>query len=263
MLEFLIPISKHHSIDRCIVSMHLPQEIINIKSLFEKLYKEKHFSDCYQKRTLLYSKIFTFRNDNNNLELNEKSNDEIVGFVFEQFNGDGELENSILLKNEHNKAVVNFETRNYSRWINFKENFLLDFENMIKQSELYLQALNLTYIDEFTWDSNSKIPITEIFEEKSEYINTKFINSKNGTIIILSQEENLNVEEKIELSFNNDFKSVQIVHQYARILLKTTESKDLISSNELNDFLEVAHLSNKDMLNSLLTRQVKDHIKLF
>ena len=73
----------------------------------------------------------------------------------------------------------------------------------------------------------------------------------------------MNVEEKIELSFNNDFKSVQIVHQYARILLKTTESKDLISSNELNDFLEVAHLSNKDMLNSLLTRQVKDHIKLF
>lgn len=262
MLDFLIPISKNHSIERCIVSMYLPQEIINIKGLFDKLNLDKHFSSNYQRRIVLQTKTFNVKTDNNGFEINENNDDVVAGFIFEQFNKNGELENSIRLQNENNKSFINFETRNYIRWENFINNFLVDFNSLIKHNEFYFEALNLTYIDEFIWTSNEKIPVTEIFKIDSELINSKFINSKNGTIIILSQEEDLNVEERTELSFNNEVKSIQIIHQYANKFKKNIESKDLIASDLLIKSLNIAHLSNKEMLSSLLTEQVKNHIKL-
>ena len=260
MIESLYPILGEHSINRSTISLYLPQMVLKPEKLFEKLNIE-YFSKNYQRRNLLHSKTISLINKNNSFSIVDgKTNEDITGFVFEEFNDDGIVENILILKNENNKANISFETRNYKGWQIFFNRFLIDLENIITQQDFYFEAISLTYEDEFIWKSNNRIPVEEIFEKNSELINNKFLNSINGTIVLFSQNEDNNIEEKTEISFNNDSKRVQIIHQHV------TKFQDILDSFTLNtnikDKLEIAHLSNKTTLNGLLTNAVKQKINL-
>lgn len=263
MLDKLHPILDRHSVNRSTISLYLPQEILKPEKLFDKINKDEYFSTKYQRRNLIHSRVISFKNDINALSIiDEKSNDNIVGFVFEQFNIDGEVENIINLRNENNKALISFETRKYIRWENFFNSFFEDFKNLEIGYEFYFEALSLTYIDEFIWKSEEKIPVDEIFEKNSELINSKFLKSKNGTIILFSQNEDNNAEEKTEISFNNELKRIQVIHQHATKFNDLLDSKTLIENDKIKKLLDLAHLSNKDTLKDLLTQAVKEKINL-
>jgi hypothetical protein len=260
MLDNLYPILGEHSINRSIISLYLPQMVLKPEKLFEKLNIE-YFTKKYQRRDLVYSRKISLINKNNTVSvIDDKINENIVGFIFEEFNYDGIVENILILKNENNKANISFETRNYKGWQIFFDKFLIDLKNIINQQDFYFEAISLTYEDEFIWKSDNKIPVEGIFEKNSELINVKFLNSTNGTIVLFSQNEDNNIEEKTEISFNNDSKRVQIIHQHV------TKFQDILDSITLNtnikDKLEIAHLSNKTTLNGLLTKEVKQKINL-
>lgn len=259
MLDNLYPILGEHSINRTLISLYLPQMVLKPEKLFEKLNIE--YFTKYQRRNLLHSKTISFVNKNNTVSIvDEKINENIVGFIFEEFNDDGVVENILILKNENNKSSINFETRNYTSWEIFFKRFYTDLQNVFDQQDLYFEAISLTYEDEFIWKSESKIPVYDIFEKNFELINSKFLNSTNGTIVLFSQNEDNKIEEKTEISFNNESKRIQIIHQHV------TKFQDIIDSNSLSknikDKLDVAHLSNKITLNSLLTKEVKQKINL-
>ena len=263
MVDNLHPILGGHSVNRSTITLYLPQEVIRPEKLFEKLNKDIYFANKYQRRNLMFSKIFSFRNEKNSFSLSdEKSNENTVGFVFEQFNIDGEVENIINLRNENNKSIISFETRKYIRWGNFFNSFLEDFGKLIIGHEFYFEALSLTYIDEFIWKSVEKIPVEEIFEKNSELINSKFLKSKNGTIVLFSQNEDNNIEEKTEISFNNELKRIQIIHQHATKFKDLLDTNNLIENDNLKNKLDVAHISNKETLKDLLTLAVKEKINL-
>ena len=263
MLNNLQPILGGHSVNRSTISLYLPQEVIKPDKLFDKINKDEHFSAKYQRRNLIFSRVISIKNEKNALSIiDEKSNENVVGFIFEQFNIEGEVENILTLQNDNNKTLISFETRKYIRWENFLNRFLVDFSNLVNQHEFYFEALSLTYIDEFIWKSEDKIPVEKIFEKNSELINSKFLKSKNGTIVLFSQNEDNNIEEKTEISFNNELKRIQIIHQHATKFRDLLDSKGLIENNNIKNLLSVAHISNKDTLKDLLTLAVKEKINL-
>lgn len=262
MLDYLFPILGNHSVNRSTITLYLPQEFIKPEKLFEKINKEEYFMSKFQRRNLINRRTINIQDKENSLSIIEGKSEHTIGFVLEQYNSEGELENILALQNNENKAVLNFETRKYIRWKNFFDSFFEDFRNLIKENEFYFEAINLTYVDEFVWKSEEKIPVDEIFQKDSELINSKFLKSKNGTIVLLSQNEDHNIEEKTEISFNNDLKRVQIIHQHATKFKSILDSNNLIENNNINTLLEAAHISNKETLRELFTEIVKEKINL-
>ena len=114
-----IPVSKRHSISRVNANIFLPQSIIKPEITFEKINNANLLSN-YQKKGVASSK--TINLDNNGFQI---SNDEISGFVFEEFNNIGKSVNVFKVENINNKskAQISYETREYTRWDNFKERF--------------------------------------------------------------------------------------------------------------------------------------------
>ena len=90
-----IPVSKRHSISRVNANIFLPQSIIKPEITFEKINNANLLSN-YQKKGVASSK--TINLDNNGFQI---SNDEISGFVFEEFNNIGKSVN--VFKVEMNK----------------------------------------------------------------------------------------------------------------------------------------------------------------
>lgn len=263
MLENLIPILDGHSVNRSTITLYLPQEIIKPEKMLEKINKDDHFKSIYKRRNTINSKVFSIKNEKNEFSIIDDNNsDNVVGFILEEFDENGKLNNILVLKNEENKSTIGFETRKYIRWNNFFERFFTDFSKLVNDYEFYFEAMSLTYIDEFIWKSEERIPVEEIFEKNSELINSKFLKSKNGTIVLFSQNEDLNIEEKTEISFNNELKRIQIIHQYAIKFKNLYDGSVLIKNDTIKNLLDIAHLSNKETLKDLLTETVKKRINL-
>jgi len=254
------PISDNHSISKVIANIFLPQTIIKPENVFSKLLKENVLAE-YHKKGLSASKT---------ININEKdlqqvvSNEEISGFVFEEFNAKGKSVNVFKVQNLNNnqKAQITFETKDYSRWSDFKNRYFDDLEKLSNIFEFYVEAISLNYIDEFIWDAPSKIPIDEIFNTDSELLNSNFTNSHNGTLVIISQSEQKKgekfEEEKTEILFNNDFKRVIVNHTFAIRL----EDLQMFTKESMIDLFAKAHEKNKDLLNKIFTSDVKALIKL-
>ncbi len=261
MLEDLNPISGNHSVNRAVISLFLPQEILVPERLLEKLNSDSHFINKYKRRNLLKLKTFQIASDQNKVSLsNTFVRDADIGVILEEFDESGKIANILTTRNQDGKCIITFETRDYVRWNSFYESFKEDFLRLTKENEFYFEAVSLTYIDELQWLSEVNIPVNQIFKDNSELINSKFLKSKNGTIVLFSQLEDLNIEERTEISFNNELKRVQIIHQHITKFKKFFDVGHFVSANEA--ILNVAHTSNKDMLKNLLSETVQKKINL-
>jgi len=261
MLEFLKPISENHSISRAVASVFIPQAFLKPQDIFEKTKDVDGFKD-YPKKGLI--KATTINIQNNSLGI---SNEQIKGFIFESYDGKGSINNVFKLENsKENQSVLSLENRKYKDWDTFKSQLDSDLNSFSEMNYFYVEAISLNYRDEFLWtDRNSVIPVADIFNMDSELLNKKFLSSKNGTLVLVSQgnEENgLPYEEKTEISFNNDIKRIVIDHQYAKrfddIKLFSNLKKDIQFSSLFN----VAHLENKKILKDILTVDSQNLIKL-
>lgn len=256
----LKPVSKNHSISRVVANFFIPQNIIKPDFLFEKIVNSNKLTN-YQRRGLAVGKTINLNNENLNI-----SNDEIRGFIFEEFNDKGESINVLKIENNSNKAQINFENREYVSWDTFKVRLLKEIKLLSEVFEVFVEAVALTYVDEFIWDSNENIDINEIFDVKSELLNTKFINAHNGTLVLISQsdkKENIQFEEeKTEVMFNNNIKRVIVNHTFA---IKFSDIKAYNSATNhsfIEACFETAHQSNKELLKRIFTQKIQDLIKL-
>lgn len=256
----LIPVSKNHSINRVIANFFIPQSIIKPDFLFEKIVNSNKLTN-YQKRGLAKSKTINLNDKNLNI-----SNDEIRGFIFEEFNKIGKSINVLKVENTSNKAQINFENREYVSWDVFKTRLYSEIKSLSEVYDVFVEAIALTYVDEFIWNSKENINIKEIFDAQSELLNTKFINSHNGTLVLISQSDKLeNIqfeEEKTEVMFNNNIKRVIVNHTFA---IKFSDIKAYSADNNsafIENCFEKAHQSNKDLLKKIFTKEIQDLIKL-
>jgi uncharacterized protein (TIGR04255 family) len=257
MLE---PISSTHSISRVIANFFLAQSFAKPKFVFDKLLDKGGLFN-YQKKGLTSSKTINIENDSLNI-----SNDSNNGFLFEEFDELGKSINVLKVENIHNnKAIISFENRKYSNWSDFKNRFISDLQKFSTIFDVYIEAIGLTYIDEFVWKSDDNIDVYSIFNENAELINKKFLDSYNGTLVSVFQSghiEEVNFcEEKTEIVFNNQLKRIIINHTYALKLKEVSVFSDEKAKSFI-EYFDKAHQANKDILNDILTEHVKSIINL-
>ncbi|WP_392420803.1 TIGR04255 family protein [Capnocytophaga canis] len=256
--QMFIPIAKKHSISGVSASIFLPQSLIKPEDVFNKINQGKALSE-YQKKGLISSKTINLHNDG--LQI---SGDEIFGFVFEEFNQIGSSVNVLKVENINgkSKSQMSFETKDYTNWNKFKERFFENIDSLANVFNFYVEAISLNYVDEFIWQSNEKIPISSIFNQDAELMNSNFTQSHNGTLIIISQSEHNPKEkfreEKTEILFNNDVKKVIINHIYA---IKLEDFKEY-NKFFLEELFNEAHSKNIELLNKILTPEIRDKIDL-
>ncbi|ATA90004.1 TIGR04255 family protein [Capnocytophaga stomatis] len=253
-----IPVAGNHSISRVSANIFLPQSLIKPEDVFDKINQKKALSE-YQKKGLISSKTINLHNDGLHI-----SSDEIFGFVFEEFNEIGSSVNVLKIENinDKSKSQISFETRDYTNWMNFKERFFRNIDSLANVYPFYVEAMSLNYIDEFIWQSDEKIPVSSIFNQDAELMNSNFIQSHNGTLVIISQSEHNPKEkfreEKTEILFNNDVKRVIINHIYA-IKLEDFKGYD---KSFLEELFNEAHSKNIELLDKIFTSEIKKNINL-
>lgn len=256
----LTPISGSHSISRVIASFFLAQSFVKPKFIFDKLIANNKLKD-YQKKGLTSAKTINFQN--NALNISDDSNN---GFIFEEFNQYGKSVNVLKCENTNNrKGTITIENRKYSNWANFKTKFTNDVNDLAETFDIYIEAIGLTYVDEFIWNSDMRIDVNSIFNEEADLINKKFLTSYNGTIISVSQSGHGNdlnfCEEKTEIFFNNQTKRIVINHTYALKLKEISVYSEETRKGFL-DYFERAHQANKDILQDILNPDIKALINL-
>jgi len=259
MIDNLIPIAKEHSISRVIASIFIPQSFVKPADVFEK---NKDGFNNYQKKSLINATTINF--NNNSVGISQEN--EPKGFIFEEYDENGVANNILKLENIRDvKSTISLENRKYLGWKDFKKRLLKDIKELASNNDFYVEAISLTYIDEFIWTNSDKIiDVESIFNDKSELLNPKFLNSNNGTLILISQgkNENYNFEEKTEISFNNDLKRIVLNHQYAIRLSDLKMFTELTLENEFLSLFDDAHEENKKVLKDLLTIECQKMINL-
>lgn len=263
MLEFLKPISENHSISRAIASVFIPQAFLKPQDIFEKTKDVEGFKN-YPKKGMMKATTININNNNNTLGI---SNEQIKGFIFENYDDKGSINNIFKLENsKENQSILSLENRKYNDWDTFKNQLDSDLNSFSGMNDFYVEAISLNYRDEFIWtDRNNSIPVSEIFNINSELLNRKFLSSKNGTLVLVSQgnEDNgLSYEEKTEISFNNDIKRIIIDHQYARRFNDIKLFSNLNKDKNFSSLFDIPHLENKKILKDILTVNSQNLIKL-
>lgn len=260
MLESLKPISENHSISRVIASIFVPQNFLKPQDIFEKTKSLEGFQS-YQKKMELSATTISIADKSVNFSENK-----IRGFIFENYDEKGEIKNIFRLENVKDaQSVISLETRKYVDWNGFRTQFESDIKTLASKSSFYVEAISLTYVDEFIWtNKTTSIDVKSIFEIESEFLNKKFMTSKNGSLILISQGINglQNYEEKTEISFSNDIKRIIINHQYAIKLKDIQLFEKLNTGNDFFDLFELPHDENKKILRNVLTKECQDLINL-
>lgn len=256
----LIPISGSHSISRVIANFFLAQSFAKPKFIFDKIITNNKLTS-YQKKDLTSSKTINIANNSFNI-----SDDSNNGFLFEEFDESGKSINVLKVENTNNgKALISVENKKYSNWKHFEDKFIGDIKSLSETFDIYIEAIGLTYVDEFIWQSDDNIDVKSIFNAQSDLINNRFINSYNGTIVSVSQSGHINdlnfSEEKTEIVFNNQSKRIIINHTYA-LKLKDVSVFLQDNINEFIDYFDQAHKANKDILVDILNSTIQERINL-
>lgn len=247
----LVPISGSNSISRVIATIFLPQPFLKPKDVFAKLSILSKFN-TYQKKNLTSKQTINIHNESFNL-----SNEDNNGFIFEEFDIDGKTDNIIRVENNNNQALITFESRKYSTWELTRERLINEINEIAQHIDLYIDAISLTYVDEFIWKSKEDIDVTNIFNENSELLNKKFLKAHNGTLVLITQTNQsgkLNfIEEKTEVVFHNELKRIIINHTCALKLSEISIYLEEKDSSDIKLYFDNAHTSNKTILKDLLT----------
>lgn len=261
MLRFLKPISENHSISKAVASIFIPQSFLKPQDVFEKVKDSVGFKE-YAKKGMM--KATTINIKDNSLGI---SNDQIKGFIFEKYDDKGAIKNVFRLENiKENQSLIALEDRKYIDWISFKSKLDEDLDTFSKNNDFYVEAISLNYKDEFIWTNKSKqIAVNDIFNADSELLNKKFLNSSNGTLVLVSQGRNDAeelYEEKTEISFSNDIGRITVDHHFATRFGDIKLFKNLKKETNFSSLYEIAHQENKKILKDILSESVQELIKL-
>lgn len=256
--EYLKPVAKNHSVTRVIATCFLPQQVVDFDDLRNQLDALEIFKKYNRKSTQTTNML--------QLNLAQGIMDKPVaqgkpsGLIMESFD-QGKVQYVLQILNENNKAMISFEARVYDRWANFYEVFKTDLNAILETYPYYVEAVGLSYVDQFAWTHKDQaIPVREIFNPESELLNQKFLNSTNGSIVMVSQDQDLKNEEQVNISFNNLFKRVNINYQCTIGFKPYIQAGKILNENALDNHFDQAHESNKGMLRNLLSKTVLELI---
>ncbi len=258
------PYNPNHSIKEAVISVFLSNPII--KPLRFKSLIETDFKDKFQQFEPLKQIKFKFLGEISNSNRPEQHITEEAGFRFSHFeNG---IKKTVLQGlNEDHRQFISFHSFEYTSWKDFLNNFKFAITSLSNfQSDLFVTAISLHYIDEFNWiDSSNPIDSRVIFNQTSKIIPLIFYNSINSQFNLITEhiENNKKYFNRIEISTESNFSQIiQISHNISQALDDVITLKDLISLEILEEILSTAHSKNKELLQDILTPEIKELINL-
>jgi uncharacterized protein (TIGR04255 family) len=255
----LRPIKDTHSISRAVANFFLAHNLPESQIILDKIVSSEKFLS-YSRKGNISEKLIQFGDKAINVRDNKNN-----GFVLERFEN-GVSSDILKMENTPNgKSVLSIETRNYKRWANFSDKLQQDLKELTTLKSFYVEAIGLTYVDEFLWTANTPIDIRNTFNTNSEMLNDKFLTSKISSIVstyVDTQIEGYNLqEERSEISFSNDLKRVTVSHTYVLQFSKLKEL-EVATYNEFIGELEGIHNKNKDFLREILSENTLSLINL-
>lgn len=250
------PVSGRHAISKVIAVLHLPQEVLLINDLFNELNGSTAIASGYQKRGTTVTK--TIQIDHNQVKV---SNEAITnGFILEEFNSVGLAKNLLKLENASgsNKAQLTFECNEYDRWEGFITRLLHDVSEVYAHSKLLVEAISLTYVDEFEWSNtdNNDLNLDLLFRTENDKSLEKLKHTYNGGLTNFTQSEfeegKGQSEERTEIYMNKDIKRISIVHTCAHRFADI----QLFNVDSIRKQFDLEHLKNKEELKGILIDDV-------
>lgn len=262
MIDKLQPISGNHSIYKVIANIFVPQLFYGIQELLSTIQEDTNLTH-YQSKIQLQHQAISFIE--NQIQV---AKEQPTGIALEEFDSKGIVKNILKVENQiannSNSSVVSLENRIYEDWNRFKKRLIEDITYLSDIYDFPVEAISLTYVDEFKWEGDEEIPVRQIFKENSDLLSKKLLDSTDGALVLLSQKivDGLNHNERTNISFSNINKRITINHQY---VVKTSDIKKFSTLKDegvLLNYLDVAHTQNKEMLKDILTKECQELIKL-
>ena len=257
-------ISGSHSIKEAVISVFLANPIIKPER-FQALI-EKEFKDKFQQFEAISTVQIQIKNDKGTLENSTPQLLNNVGFKFSNFKK-GVPTTVIQGLNESNRSFISYHSLSYSSWDIFFSDCKNCFEILNQlQTDIFITAFSLHYIDEFLWiDEDNVIDTTVVFNKFANNIPKEFFNSSNTDFNLTTErvEGKYKYFDRLAIKVEPAIKPIiSISHNVTQPLKEVISLSDLIKSNTFNEILEVAHNHNKKLLGDILTPEVKQLIKL-
>ncbi|TKC13151.1 TIGR04255 family protein [Pedobacter polaris] len=266
MIEtYLKPFSHNHSIREAVVTIFLGSPII----------KPERFQELITKGLGEYFHLFENVNavqiqikPGVNGLTPQQTTQQNAGFRFVGFN-QGKIGTVFQGINELERTFMSYHSFGYKRWAEFLDNYLSVLSILSQNHEaLFIRAVSIHYIDEFTWVSQEPLDLNKIFNDEAKYMSKAFLDSSNTSNFIYTTEKKDGSSllfDRLDIKVDNKItKNITISHN---ILKQFDDFKSLSSllDNEKDFFLESLqklHNYNKEILNDILNDRVKTLINL-
>lgn len=260
------PVNEGHSIKEAVISTFLAAPIIKPERFHELI--NNQFRDTFHQFETINQFQFQIRNQNG---LIENSGTQVLnnrGFKFSAFNN-GKLQKVLQAVNEETRSHISYHSLDYKRW----NGFFNDYVNYIKtilnfHPNIFINAISLHYIDEFDWIDPKLSDLEDMFDRGCSYISPQFFNSLRTTNILTMERTKQNDPkgkylDRIEIKVEPNIRpSILISHNVTEPLPEPIELSSFIDTEQFNETMMAAHLHNKNILNCLLKKNIKDLINL-
>lgn len=263
-LETIInPAGKNHSIKEAVISLFLANPIIKPER-FQQLI-ELDFKDRFQKFETINQVELQVQNPVGGLPTLNQQILSNVGFKFQSF------EKGLNVKalqgiNERARNFISYHSLDYTRWQSFYSDYLDVIKIVSKfHPELFVTALSLHYIDQFSWISAEPIDLNKLFNKGGNYIPNDFFSStvNNYSIVTEKYIDGELYVNRLEIKIEHNIRPmITISHNVTQPLKDVVELRELLASEKFTTILNTSHTHNKEILFDILTFDVKEMIKL-
>lgn len=172
--------------------------------------------------------------------------------------------------NEDNRQYFSLHERNYVRWAPFKDMFIKTVRSLQDlDSDLKVEGISLTYVDEYHWQSGQPIDYNEIFVKGNKYLPSVFFEEGttaaqlSTTLFLTKGSFDFHVRLSIQPVIEEEKQVLRIIHNAVNTDVKWGLNYLTSDENgELPILIQEAHELNKDILKSILLPQVIDLINM-
>jgi uncharacterized protein (TIGR04255 family) len=257
--EKIKPIKEKNSIREAVISVLLANQILKPEKY--KALIETDLKDTFQLFEPLSQVKLQFKNVEGKIGQPDPQITDNAGFKFSSFKN-GNLVKALQGLNEVGRTFISFHCLDYNSWDEFYKEYNSIINVIAKQqTEIFINACSLHYIDEFLWiDEKSKLDVNLFLKNKNEYLPETFYNSANTAYTLVTEKVNGNIKyiDRIEVVVNSGIRPNLIIsHNVTQPLKNIVELKELINDSTFNEIFSNAHIHNKEILGNLLTDEVQ------
>ncbi len=263
--DYIKPSNNQHSIKEAVITVFLSNPIEDPQSF--KGLQEAEFKGIFN--------TFNIRNEvkvhikpDNVESVSDFSRKENRGFTFIQEDESG-IRQVLQGVNEEDRTFLSFHTLDYSRWQLFFDLYLSCIKPIAqKHAEFQIEAFSLHYIDEFTWIFDDNPDLERIFKKNNNYLPISFFEKSFPKIILSfttnpSEQNDTVYTDQLNISVIPTMQpTIQISHNSTYQFSQPIDINHLLSQDIFQEKIFQAHYHNKDVLNDLLTDEIRNQISL-